>query len=378
MRILLTGAGGFVGWHTRARLRALTDHVVIPVDRAGWADLPDLIADTDAVIHVAGINRLTAAQVEHGESVRLIEQGNLDLARSLAAAIRAAGSITRVVYANSTQSGNDTPYGRGKAGAADLLSAAAEAVGAAYVDVRMPNLFGEHGRPGYNSFVATFVDAVAKGVEPQIADRSVELLHVQDAAGLLIEGLTATERRLKPTVTPTTVRRVFDLLVSFGQTYAGGDIPPLTTKLEVDMFNTYRASLFPGNYPMPLSAHEDARGRLVETVRAHGGQGQTFVSTTRRGMTRGEHFHLGKVERFVVVAGSACISLRKLFTTEVVRFDVSGDVPQVVDMPTMWVHNITNTGSTDLTTLFWTHSLFDPQSPDTFWEPVDVAAVVSA
>jgi dTDP-4-dehydrorhamnose reductase len=235
MRILLTGAGGFVGWHTRARLRALIEHVVISVDRAGWADLPDLVADADAVIHVAGGNRLTAAQVERGESARLVEQGNLDLARSLAAAIRAAGSITRVVYANSTQSGNDTPYGRGKAGAADLLSAAAEAVGAAYVDVRMPNLFGEHGRPGYNSFVATFVDAVAKGVEPQIADRSVELLHVQDAAGLLIEGLTATERRLEPTVTPTTVRRVVDLLVSFGQTYAGGDIPPLTTKLEVDL-----------------------------------------------------------------------------------------------------------------------------------------------
>lgn len=95
-------------------------------------------------------------------------------------------------------------------------------------------------------------------------------------------------------------------------------------------------------------------------------------------MTRGDHFHLRKVERFVVLAGSGRISLRKLFTTEVVSFDVGGDVPVVVDMPTMWVHNITNTGSTELTTLFWTHSLFDPQAPDTFWEPVDVVAGVSA
>lgn len=378
MKVLLTGAGGFVGWHTRARLRALTDHVVIPVDRAGWAELPDLIVDADAVIHVAGVNRLTAAQVEQGESVELVEQGNLDLARSLAAAIRGADSVTRVVYANSTQSGNGTAYGRGKAGAGGLLWAAAEAVGAAYVDVRLPNLFGEHGRPGYNSFVATFVDALARGVEPDIADRPVDLLHVQDAAGSLIEGLTVAERRLEPTATSMTVRQVFDLLVSFAQVYAGGDIPPLTSKFEVDLFNTYRADLFPRHYPMPLSTHVDARGRLVETVRAHGGQGQTFVSTTLPAMTRGDHFHLRKVERFVVLAGSGRISLRKLFTTEVVSFDVGGDVPVVVDMPTMWVHNITNTGSKELTTLFWTHSLFDPQAPDTFWEPVDVVAEVSA
>ena len=371
MKVLLTGAGGFVGWHTRVRLRALTEHVVIPVDRAGWAQLPDLIVGADAVIHVAGVNRLTAEQVEKGEPVELVERGNVELAESLAAAIRAAGSIKRVVYANSTQSGNSTPYGRGKVGAGDLLSAATEAVGAAYVDVRLPNLVGEHGHPGFNSFVATFVDAVARGAEPYIADRPIDLLHVQDAAGSLIEGLTVAEGSLEPKATSMTVRQVFDLLVCFAHVYAGGDIPPLTTKLEVDLFNTYRAALFPERYPMPLTTHVDARGRLVETVRAHGGQGQTFVSTTLPAMTRGDHFHLRKVERFVVLAGSARISLRKLFTTEVVSFDVGGDVPVVVDMPTMWVHNITNTGSKELTTLFWANTLFDPEAPDTYWEPVN-------
>jgi UDP-2-acetamido-2,6-beta-L-arabino-hexul-4-ose reductase len=136
------------------------------------------------------------------------------------------------------------------------------------------------------------------------------------------------------------------------------------------LFNTYRAALFPNHYPIALTAHADERGRLVETVRAHGGQGQTFVSTTRPGITRGEHFHLGKVERFVVLSGRARISLRRVCTDEIVSFDVSGEAPAVVDMPTMWVHNITNIGDTELTTLFWTHSLFDPDNPDTFWEPV--------
>lgn len=372
MNILLTGAGGFLGWHTRARLRALTDHVVTPVDRAGWAQLPHLIRNADAVIHLAGVNRLTAAQVERGESLASIERGNVDLARSLAAAVRAAPSVTRVVYANSTQSGNGTPYGEGKARAGDLLSAAAGAIGATYVDVRLPNVFGEHGRSSYNSFVATFVEAVIGGVDPDIADRPVDLLHVQDAADSLIDALTATNPRLVPAVTATTVRHVFDLLVSFQRVYAGGDIPPLGTKLELDMFNTYRSALFPRHYPMRLSTHQDDRGRLVETVRAHGNGGQTFVSTTNPGCRRGDHFHLTKVERFVVLHGHARISLRKLFTEEVISFDVTGDQSCVVDMPTMWAHNITNIGDTTLTTLFWTQSLFDPMAADTYKEQVDL------
>lgn len=367
MKILLTGAGGFVGWHTRVRLRALTDHLVVPVDRANWSDLPDLITGADAVIHVAGVNRA---------SPRDVEQGNIDLAESLAKAVRAAGTVTRVVYANSIQSGNPTPYGIGKGAAGDILAAAAGAIGATYVDVRLPNLFGEHGRPHYNSFVATFVDAVVGHVVPEMADRSVDLLHVQDAAQALIDGLTTTGRVLQPVGTGTTVRTVFDLLLSFADLYAEGDIPPLTTKFEVDLFNTFRAALFPEHYPIALTVHRDERGRLVESVRAHGGQGQTFVSTTRPGMTRGDHFHLAKVERFVVLSGIARISLRKVFTDQVVSFDVRGDEPVVVDMPTMWVHNITNTGDTEVTTLFWTHTLFDAKAPDTFWEPVNAGAEI--
>lgn len=119
-----------------------------------------------------------------------------------------------------------------------------------------------------------------------------------------------------------------------------------------------------------MTTHADDRGRLVETVRCHGAGGQTFISTTRPRKTRGEHYHLRKLERFVVVAGRARISLRRLFHDQVTSFDVSGDEPAIVDMPTMWVHNITNTGDTDLTTMFWTDTLFDPEHPDTYWEPV--------
>jgi len=361
MRVLLTGADGFLGWHSRVRLRALTDHEIVPVARANWSELGRLAQGVDAIVHIAGVNRATPAEVEHG---------NVELAASVAAAARGAGSSPRIVFANSIQAGNDSPYGTAKAMASDVLEAAANEIGSAYVDVRLPNLFGEHGRPRYNSFVATFVDAVIKGERPAIDDRGVALLHAQDAAQSLIDAVTTCDKQLRPAGTDTTVQSVFDLLTAHNDLYTGGDIPPLPGKFETDLFNTLRAGLFPGHYPIVLTAHSDNRGRLVETVRAHGGQGQTFVSTTLPGITRGEHFHLGKVERFVVLSGQARISLRRVFTEEIVTFDVSGETPAVVDMPTMWVHNITNIGDTELTTLFWTQTLFDPAAPDTYWEPV--------
>lgn len=361
MKIVLTGAHGFLGWHTRTRLRALTDHEIVPVGRDDMSDLPRLVADADAVIHVAGVNR--AAD-------EVVESENEALARRVADAVHdsSRGSM-RVVYANSVQSSLDVPYGRGKTAGAHVLR---DRLGAEnVVDVVLPNLFGEHGRPGYNSFVATFADAVARDDAPaQVNDKTLPLLHVQDAAQELIDGLEGDGRTVEPAGTPTSVVEVLDRLRSFRETYRSGDIPALLTKLDVDLFNTLRSYLFPTAYPIALQVNSDDRGRLVETVRSHGGQGQTFVSTTRCGITRGEHFHLGKVERFAVLQGKARISLRRTFHDEVIDFDVDGDNPVVIDMPTLWVHNITNVGDTELLTQFWTHTLFDPENPDTFWEPV--------
>lgn len=361
MRIVLTGADGFLGWHTRARLRALTDHEVVAVGRRQWPELVDQLRGADAVIHVAGVNR--------GDPDEL-EQSNIDLARAVADGIRTSGSVSRVVFANSIQAGNDSPYGTGKAAASELLAAAAVDTGSEFTDVLLPNLFGEHGRPRYNSFVATFVDAVLDGVLPTIDDRPVHLLHAQSAAQSLLDGLAGSETRVDPVGTPATVQGVFSRLAEFDALYRTGDLPALTSAFDVDLFNTLRAARFPERTPIAMTPRSDDRGRLVEVVRTHGGQGHTFVSTTRPGVTRGEHFHLRKIERFVVLSGQARISLRRLFSSEVVAFDVAGDVPVAIDMPTMWAHNITNTGDTELTTLFWANELFDPAAPDTIPERV--------
>jgi len=367
MRVLLTGAEGFLGWHTRVRLRALTGHDVVAVTRASWPELARLAAGADAILHVAGVNRGT----DHD-----VEEGNVTLARDVADAARAAGSAPRIVFANSVQAGTDGAYGAGKQAAADVLARAAARLGSAFVDVRLPNLFGEHGRPGYNSFVATFVDAIVRGAQPEVTDRPVELLHAQGAAQALLDALTSEGGASRPAGTPVTVAGVLRTLRELDALYALGDVPPLRTELDLDLFNTLRAARFPAHAPLALTQRTDDRGGLIEVVRAHGGPGQTFASTTRPGSTRGEHFHLRKFERFAVLSGTARISLRRLFTTDVVSFDVSGARPTVVDMPTLWAHNLTNTGPGELLTLFWTDGLFDPAAPDTFAEAVAPRATV--
>lgn len=362
MRVVVTGADGFLGWHTRVRLKALTNHEVIPVDIAEWHSLPELVAKADAVLHFAGINR--------GPD-REVEEGNAQFAVDLADAVRRSRARPTIAYANTIQVGNGTPYGNGKGRAASTLAKVAEEMGLAFADVVLPNLFGEHGRPGYNSFVATFAHKVVAGETPEVLDREVELLHVQSAAQVFVDQLDAVGRRqVSPQGTDTTVAEVLQILTDQHAVYQRGEIPSLPSPLHVNLFNTLRAAMFPAQYPIPLVRRIDSRGSLVETVRVHGSEGQTFVSTTVPGITRGQHFHLRKVERFVVVAGRARIAVRRVLSNDVATFDVDGAAPVVVDMPTLWTHNITNTGDGELATMFWSSELFDPRDPDTYPEEV--------
>lgn len=364
-RVAVTGAGGFLGWHTRVRLRALGGFDVVPVNRGALAreSLEQAVGDADVVLHLAGINRA---------SDRELELGNVALADRLVGALESSGSRAAVVYADSIQSGSDTPYGRGKRRAGEALQAWGEASGANVTVARLPNLFGEHGRPHYNSFVATFASSVAAGGTPQVdVDRLVPLMHVQDAVSAMIAaGVAGTEGLLEPSGTPLMVSDVLDKLVEYFAVYRAGDIPALYDDIDLALFNTLRAAMFPAAYPFRPAPRSDERGTLVESVRVHGGQGQTFVSSTHPGFVRGEHFHLRKVERFQVLSGRAVIRLRRMLTDEVVDFEVTGDEPSVVDMPTMWAHSIKNVGTEELVTLFWAHELFDPEAPDTYPEPV--------
>ena len=358
--LVITGGAGFLGWHTRVLARALGLPAPLMVGRDDFADparLAEILEGADRVLHLAGLNRGDPSHVA---------AGNVELAGALARAIqRCATPPKAVAFANSVQSGNGSPYGDSKAAAAEVLAEATRWSGVAFEDVRLPNLFGEHGRPRYNSVVATFCDLLASGAAPKIdIDRPLDLMHATDAAALML----GVERHLE--VTHRRVRQLADQLGEYAAVYRDGQIPVLASTFDVRLFNTYRSHCFPSHYPIPLARHDDARGELVEAVKAHGGAGQTFFSTTRPGITRGQHFHLTKVERFVVVQGEAEIALRRVLHDDVIRLRVSGREPVAVDMPTMWAHSITNVGTGELLTMFWANEVFDPASPDTFPEAV--------
>jgi UDP-2-acetamido-2,6-beta-L-arabino-hexul-4-ose reductase len=363
-RVVVTGGDGFLGWHTRVRLRALCRADAISIGRrSGVSDLENAVRNADVVLHLAGINRGSDADVE---------QGNIALAERLISALRATGSPAAVVYASSTQAVTDTPYGRGKRAAGVLLRTWGSAAGHPVADVQLPGLFGEHGRPNYNSFVATFAHQIAIGMTTEVtADRALPLLHVQQAAGLLLDAWQSrAEGILTPSADQLRISEVRDMLLSFHDVYRHGEIPAVRNQAEVALFNTLRAAMFPANLPLRPISRSDERGTLVESVRVHGGQGQTFASSTRPGFVRGDHFHLHKIERFQVLSGCGVIRVRRLLHDQCIEFHVSGERPAAVDMPTMWAHSIENVGSEDLVTLFWAHELFDAEHPDTYSEPV--------
>ena len=362
-RIAITGSNGFLGWHLRSAL-AERGADVVRVEMGAAFDLSaasNSISGADRVIHLAGVNR--------GSDVEVAD-GNVLFATQLAEAIRGAAAAPRsIAFANSTQSTNGSVYGEAKARAGHVLADAAAAVDATFDDVLLPNLFGEHGRPFYNAVTSTFSHLIANGETPTVEnDKILTLLHVQNAADLLT-GTTplAVQANLE---TEIAVSQLLQKLTTISAVYSRGEIPDVAADFDRDLFNTYRSFTFPAHAPVRLTRHADARGSFFEIIRTYGGTGQSSFSTTEPGISRGDHFHRRKIERFTVLSGTATISLRKMFTDDVIEFNVTGDSPAAVDMPTMWSHKITNVGAEPLYTSFWTNDIFNPDSPDTIAEAV--------
>lgn len=364
--IAITGADGFLGWHVRCRLHPLgvSGHrPVIQGDFASVESLAEAVGSPAALLHLAGMNRGPESEVY---------ETNVRLAQQLIEALDQNGATPAIVFANSIHSLGDSPFGRSKREAARILAAWARARRVRFVDVILPHLFGEGGRPFYNSGFATFCHQLARGEEPQIhQDGELELIHAQRVVARLLEFAQddTSEGSVRLEGTRMRVSAALARLRVIQNTYQAGVIPELSDPLALEFFNTYRSYLYPECYPIALKLWTDDRGSLFEAVKSNNG-GQTFISTTHPGVTRGRHYHRHKVERFLVISGQAEIRIRRLFDPEVHVFAVSGDAPRYIDIPTFHTHEITNVGSGDLLTLFWSHEMFDPSNPDTYPEPV--------
>ena len=371
MKIVVTGAGGLLGRHVAVRVHAANcmaafksqtePFELVMIDHRGFDDdktLANAVSDADAVLHMAGVNRAPSDE---------IEEANPNIAKRLSTACAKFGVRPHIVYANSTHAVSDTPYGRSKKIAGEILSE----IGGRYTDIVLPHIFGEGARPRYNNVTATFIEAVIKGETPQInPEGEVRLLHAGEAAQIAIDAVTSEHcGTLRPIPRFMPVSALFSLLEGFQSDYASNIFPDLQDPFNAAMFNTYRAALYPDGFPRPLILNTDVRGTLFEVAKGGGG-GQCFASWTEPGITRGDHFHLNKVERFLVIQGEAIIRMRRVLGGPVWEYRVTGDIPAAVDMPTLHTHSIENVGKVPLLTLFWTHDLFDPTAPDTYLDPV--------
>ena len=368
MKVGITGAAGFIGWHLRCYLATRSDvEAVRLAGREAFSDvdkLREFVDGLDLIVHLAGVNR--------AEDDELIS-GNIEPAKLLVEALNYTNEKPFLIYTSSTkvQEGG-TSYSEGKAAVTELFQAWSKLNATNFANLIIPHVFGEYGRPFYNSAIATFAYQVARGERPTIHDDGqLELIHVQDLVQQIIsiyERNMSGEIRIKGR--PTGVVEAAALLESLHEAYIkDGQLPNLEDHFVRCMFNTMRGALGYDRRVITVTKHEDNRGWLVETVKAKSG-GQCFVSTTKPQITRGNHFHLRKVERFMVLHGKAQIKIRKMFSDVVITYDLDGHSPSFVDMPTMHTHSITNVGGSDLITLFWADEIFDPENPDTSFEEV--------
>lgn len=371
VKVGITGQNGFIGQHIYHTLGLFPDEFErIDFERAWFDDEQQLnafIAKCDVVIHLAAINRHNDANV--------IYNTNVGLVKKITKALIDAKSNAHVLFSSSSQEENDNLYGQSKKDGRMLFAEWANNFGGTFTGLVIPNVFGPFGKPYYNSFVATFCHQLTHNEHPKIdIDSPVKLIYVAELVSFILSAIrnkTNDQLIIVPHTSTHFVSEILILLKKYKNEYFDlGIIPELNNSFELNLFNTFRGFIDIGShFPVKFTQHTDARGAFVEIIKLNQG-GQISFSTTVSGVTRGNHYHTRKIERFAVIKGKALIQLRMIGTNSIVNFHLSGDEPAYVDMPIWYTHNIKNTGTDDLYTIFWINEFFDPTDADTYFETV--------
>lgn len=380
MTILVTGAGGFIGRNLTTTLENIRegkdkthplalDIEILSVTLETSAEmLDDYCARADVVVHLAGINR--------PKDPSEFKEGNSDFTDRLLALLSAHGGKARVILASSIQAALDNPYGLSKKSAEDSVFAYGEQHGTAVYVYRLPNVFGKWCQPNYNSAIATFCHRAARGEALTINDPSVQmtLVYIDDVIAEFIRAAAGVPNQegaycsVLPVHTAS-LGSIAENILSFPQMRRDLLVPKVGDALISKLYATYLSYLPKEDFSYPLNMHADARGSFTEFVRTPD-YGQFSVNISKPHITKGEHWHHSKNEKFLVVSGKGVIRLRKVDEDEVVSYFVSGENPCVVDIPTGYTHNIENLGEEDMVTLMWASECFNPEKPDTFYLPV--------
>jgi UDP-2-acetamido-2,6-beta-L-arabino-hexul-4-ose reductase len=364
VRIAVTGADGFIGKNLCLRLREQGHgDGILPVKRGTNAQtLREYVATADFVFHLAGVNR----PADEGDFVK----DNVDFTATLCAALKDSGRHVPVAYTSSIQASLDTPYGRSKRGAETVLRRHAADAGAVLYLMRLPNVFGKWARPEYNSVVATFCHRIARDLPITIHDAgaAVKLVHIDDVVERLI-GLLGTPSvsgdfmEVEP-VYETTVGDLASILRSFADSRKSLVIPAVGTGFLRALYATYVSYLPPESFAYDVPRHGDSRGVFIEMLKT-GGSGQFSYFTAKPGVTRGEHYHHSKTEKFLVITGTAVFRFRNVDTGETHEVVAVGGDGRIVETIPGWTHDVTNVGDGELAVMLWANEIFDRSRPDT-------------
>ena len=366
MKILVTGAKGFIGKNLIAELRNRKYYDIFECDRDTDPSLLDeYYKESDFVFHLAGVNR----PKEQSEFM----EGNFGFTSDLLNSLKKNSNTCPVMISSSIQAELDNPYGESKKAGVDLLFSYGEETGAKVLVYRFPNVFGKWCRPNYNSAVATFCHNIAHELPIQVNDPSVvmNLVYIDDVVNELINSLEGKENKIGsfcevPVVHIITLGEIVDLIYSFKKSREDRSVPNMSDAFTKKLYSTYLSYLPDDQFSYDLKMNVDQRGSFTEFLKTPD-RGQVSVNISKPGITKGNHWHHTKNEKFLVVSGNGVIRFRKIDSDEVLEYFVNGDKMEVVDITTGYTHNIENLGDSDMVTIMWANEAFDPEKPDTYY-----------
>lgn len=369
MRILVTGSRGFVGKNLLAFLLPRGDVVVDGFDlEDDISSLGERVRTADFIVHLAGVNRPR----DPGE----YQSGNAGLTETIVSILDQAGRSTPIILSSSTQAQHDNPYGRSKRAAEEAVFAYGRRCGAAVCVYRLPNVFGKWGRPNYNSVVATFCHNIARDIPIQIHDPAdrIQLVYIDDVLAEFSRALAGQPTHCGefcevPVTYQISVGELAAGIRAFRAARSDLSLPDVGDPLARNLYATYLSHLPEGSFAYPLPMRQDARGFFSEFIRTPE-RGQVSINVSKPGITKGNHWHHTKAEKFLVVSGRGVIRFRQIGGQEIDAYEVSGEKLQVVDIPPGYTHSIANLGESDMVTVMWASEPFDPARPDTIFEEV--------
>ncbi len=368
--VLITGAEGFVGKNLQVTLQGREDIRLLCFDvENDPSELEDLIRQADFIFHLAGVNR-----PKNKDEFR---SGNTGLTEQICTCLSASDKKTSLLISSSIQAALENPYGASKKGAEDAIFAYGRQTGVPVYVYRLPNVFGKWSRPNYNSVVATFCHNIAHDLPIQINDPNVvmNLVYIDDVVGSFIAALDGEVVvpddffQVEP-VHSVKLGELAELIRSFKASREDRSIPDMSDPFTKKLYSTYLSYLSTDGFSYPLKMNVDDRGSFTEFIKTQD-CGQVSVNISKPGITKGNHWHHTKNEKFLVVSGQGIIRFRDVRSDEIIEYRVSGEKLEVVDIPVGYTHDITNTGTSDMVTIMWCNEPFNPDVPDTIFEPVE-------